>query len=257
LIVALTGTDLYRDLPAGDVSARESCEDADRLVVLQSDAVEHLPETIRAKADVVHQSARPLRPFAAKRDDCLHALLVAHLRDEKDPRTVFTAWERLPREVPATLAIIGGALDASLGDAARRLVASDPRVRWLGARPHAWTRQAIKRAHVLIVSSRMEGGANVVVEAVTAGTPVLASRMSGNLGMLGSDYRGYFAVGDAVGLAELVLHACADRKFVAALNDQCRARAVLFTPEAERSALRSAVERARRVAAGRIFSTAT
>jgi putative glycosyltransferase (TIGR04348 family) len=254
LLVTLTGTDLYRDLPAGDADAQASCSDADRLIVLQADAVDHVPQAFRRNVDVVYQSAQPLRPWPSKRTDRLDVLLVAHLREEKDPRTVFEAWRRLPADVEATLTIIGDALDPSLGDAARRLADADARVQWLGARPHAWTRQAIRRAHALVVPSRMEGGANVVVEAVTAGTPVIASRMSGNLGMLGDDYAGYFPVGDAGALAALLTRASADRGFLDALNDQCRARSVLFTPEAERQSLHAAVRRARESAAGRIFS---
>ena len=244
LVVALTGTDLYRDFPAGDAEVRRSLDDADRLIVLQSDALRFLPELWRDKADVVYQSARALVPFRRKATESLHCLLVAHLREEKDPRSVFAAWRELPRDIPARLSIIGAALDPALGDAAHALAAEDPRVQVLGPRPHAWTRQAIKRAHLLIVSSRMEGGANVVVEAVTAGTPVVASRMSGNLGMLGEDYPGYFEVGDGHGLAKLVEHAHRDVAFVDALRSACARRAALFTPEAERAALAAAVERA-------------
>ncbi len=114
-------------------------------------------------------------------------------------------------------------------------------MQWLGPRAHPWTRQAIKRAHLLIVPSRMEGGANVVVEAVTAGTAVLGSRMSGNVGMLGADYPGYFTVGDAAGLSECVARACADRQFLRTLEDSCARRAPLFTPGAEAQALRVAL----------------
>jgi putative glycosyltransferase (TIGR04348 family) len=256
LIVALTGTDLYRDLPAGDVDARASCEDADRMIVLQADALAHVPPELRENADVVYQSAQALRPWPSKRDDRLDVVLVAHLREEKDPRTAFAAWRQLPRDLSATLTLIGEALDPKLGDEAKRLAASDERVRWFGARPHAWTRQAIKRAHALVVPSRMEGGANVVVEAVTAGTPVIGSRMSGNVGMLGDGYAGYFPVGDAAALASLLTRASLDRKFLARLNDECRARSVLFTPEHERQALLACVARAREAAAGRIFTTA-
>lgn len=248
LVVVLTGTDLYRDVAAGDADACRSIEDADRLIVLQRDALHHVPETARAKTDVVHQSARALVPFAGKAATRLHCLLVAHLREEKDPRTAFDAWRRLPADIPATLSIIGSALDPALGDAARALAANDPRVRFLGARPHVWTRQAIKRAHLLIVPSRMEGGANVVVEAITAGTPVVASRMSGNVGMLGSRYPGYFAVGDAAGLAAVVARAWRDRAFLGRLDSACAARRHLFTPDAERTALLASLRRARSVA---------
>jgi putative glycosyltransferase (TIGR04348 family) len=250
LLVALTGTDLYKDLPAGDTDTAASIAVADRLIALQDDAPAHLPAAARARTDVVFQSARALKPWPGKRTDRLHCLLVAHLREEKDPRTVFEAWRALPPALPATLSVIGAPLDAALGAAARALAQADPRVRVLGARPHGWTRQAIKRAHLLLVPSRMEGGANVVVEAVTSGTPVLGSRISGNVGMLGLDYPGWFDVGDATGLATLVRRAHGDRAFLAGLAAACARRAPRFEPAAESAGLHVSVERAR-VAANR------
>jgi len=244
LVVALTGTDLYRDVPAGDADALASLHDADRLIVLQADALDKLPPRMRARTDVVYQSARTLAPWPRKSVHRLHCIFVAHLRPEKDPATVFDAWRRLPREADVTLTIVGEALDAALGAAARALAARDARVRWLGPRPHGWTRQAIKRAHALICASRMEGGANVVVEAVTAGTPVIASRMSGNVGMLGEDYAGYFEVADADALATLLVRAWHDPRLRASLEAQCARRAPLFQPHAERASLLAALARA-------------
>ncbi|MFO1314483.1 MAG: selenoneine biosynthesis selenosugar synthase SenB [Burkholderiales bacterium] len=244
VVVALTGTDLYRDVPAGDTAARASLACATRLIVLQDDALHHVPAAFRARARVVFQSARMLAPWAAKSAHRLHCLLVAHLRPEKDPATAFAAWRRLPPAVDATLTVVGAALDPALGREARDLAATDPRVAWLGPRPHAWTRQAIKRAHLLVVPSRMEGGANVVVEAVTAGTPVLGSRMSGNVGMLGDEYPGWFPVGDAAALAAMVERAARDRAFLRGLAARCRARAPLFAPAAEARRLRQVVAEA-------------
>jgi len=244
LVVALTGTDLYRDVPNGDADALASLAEADRLVVLQDDALRHLPARRRAKASVVVQSARRLSPFDAKAATRLNALFVGHLRDEKDPRTALGAWRHLPANCAATLTLVGDALDPGLGDDVRRACAADARIRWLGARAHGWTRQAIRRAHVLVVTSRLEGGANVVVEALTAGTPVIGTRMSGNLGMLGADYPGYFAVGDARGLAAAIEHAAADRAWLARLRRHGERRARLMTPDAEARALAAAVDAA-------------
>lgn len=235
--VVLTGTDLYRDRPDGDPDTLDSIAHADQLIVLQDDARMQLPPAQRRRTRVVFQSARSLLPWPHKRSDRLHCVLVAHLREEKDPATAFAAWRMLPPALPATLTVIGAALDPALGRAARDLAAADPRVQWLGPRVHPWTRQAIKRAHLLVVPSRMEGGANVVVEAVTAGTAVLGSRMSGNVGMLGGDYPGYFPVGDAAGLARLVTRCTADRALLRQLEGQCATRAPLFTPRAEAAAL--------------------
>ncbi len=244
LVVVLTGTDLYRDVPAGDADARASLSDADRLIVLQEDARDFVPAEARHKVEVVYQSARALKPWAGKPPDRVHCVLVAHLRDEKDPRTVFDAWRLLPADLPVTLTIIGAALDPALGRAARDLVGADRRVRWAGPRPHPWTRQAIKRAHLLVCPSKMEGGANVIVEAITAGTPVVASRMSGNLGMLGPRYAGYFPVGDPAALARLLTRIVREPSLSNTLAAQCARRAPRFTPDAERSALERAIARA-------------
>jgi putative glycosyltransferase (TIGR04348 family) len=248
LVVALTGTDLYRDLPAGDADTAASLAAADRIVVLQEDAPAQLPSALRPRADVVFQSARALRPWPHKAAGRLHCLLVAHLRTEKDPRTAFAAWRLLPRELPITLTIVGAALDPELGAAAAELTAADPRVRWLGPRPHAWTRQAIRRAHLLLVPSRMEGGANVIVEGVTAATPVVASRVSGNVGMLGGGYAGYFPPGDGAALAAILQRAYGDPSFRALLQAQCARRAPRFEPAAEREALEAVVAAARAAA---------
>lgn len=235
LVVALTGTDLYRDLPES-AEARASLEAADRLIVLQDHALRMLPRPERAKARVVYQSAAALRP-AQKPSSRLNCILVAHLRAEKDPLTALKSWEMLDPADPIRLLLVGAALEPDLAQAVRESHARDPRCRWIGPRPHAWTRQAIKRAHLLVLPSRMEGGANVIVEAVVSGTPVLASRISGNIGMLGTDYRGYFDVGDAPGLARLLNRCRSTPQFYRELVRQCRARSALFRPEREQAAL--------------------
>jgi glycosyltransferase involved in cell wall biosynthesis len=105
---------------------------------------------------------------------------------------------------------------------------------WLEALDHAETRRRMGRAQALIISSVMEGGANVIVEAVTAGVPVLASRISGNVGMLGRDYAGYFPAGDYRELARLLDLASRDPVFLSRLREQCAQRASLFAPARER-----------------------
>jgi putative glycosyltransferase (TIGR04348 family) len=235
VLVVLTGTDLYRDV-SENAHARESLAMADRLVVLQEEGVHALPREHRCKARVVYQSAPPLQP-GGKPNTRFNCLFVGHLREEKDPLTVLRAWKEMPADIPAYLTMVGDALDPALAAAARALQERETRFRWLGRRPHGWTRQAIKRANLLLVCSRMEGGANVIVEAVTSGTPVLASRVSGNVGMLGRDYAGYFPVGDAAGLAQLVLRCRGDQQFYRALAAQCRARRPLFAPSRERALL--------------------
>jgi glycosyltransferase involved in cell wall biosynthesis len=71
---------------------------------------------------------------------------------------------------------------------------------------------------------------------------VLASDISGNRGMLGEDYAGYFPVGDAAALARLIDRSIADPAYHALLRRQCALRAALFAPEAERAALLDLVD---------------
>ena len=180
--MVLTGTDLYRDL-ANDASAQTSVRLADRLVVLQENAVLDLPHEVRAKAVVCFQSCTA-RKRLVKTSKHLRALMVGHLREEKSPCTFFDAARRLAGRQDILLDHIGEPLEDILGQEALALAGGVPNYRWLGGLSHEATRRRIQRAHVLVHPSRMEGGAHVVMEAVRSGTPVLASRISGNVGML-------------------------------------------------------------------------
>jgi putative glycosyltransferase (TIGR04348 family) len=238
MAVVLTGTDLYRDLAAGNREAARSLDLADRIVVLQEHALSSLTPDWRRKAEVIFQSAPPIarRKKPAQR---LDAIMVGHLRAEKDPATLFGAVRALPATLPIRIRHVGTPLDAALGQQARALERSEPRYRYSGALPHGLVRNAIARAHVLVHPSLVEGGANVVVEAVMAGTPVIASRIAGNVGMLGADYPGYFEARDAAGLATLLVRALEEPRFLAALRRACDARRALFRPPAETRAVRS------------------
>ncbi|MES2129943.1 MAG: selenoneine biosynthesis selenosugar synthase SenB [Pseudomonadota bacterium] len=240
-VLVLTGTDLYRDIRE-DASAQSSLERAARLVVLQEAGLAELAPSLRAKASVIYQSAPALRPFThtpARR--YVDIVMVGHLREEKDPRAFMRA-AALVTAPKVRLLHIGGALDPSLGAAAAATQASRPCYHWLGNLPHGATRQRLKRAHAMVIASRMEGGANVIIEAITSGVPVLASDISGNRGMLGPHYAGYFPVGEAQALARLIDRSIADPAFHMQLVAQCAARAHLFAPAAEQAALLDLVD---------------
>lgn len=244
LAVVLTGTDLYQDI-ATDASAQHSLLLAQRLVVLQECGAEALPPAWRAKARTIFQSA-PAWPPLPKATDRLEVVMVGHLRQVKTPQTLFAA-ARLLRDRPdIRITHIGDdGADPALGQEARATARECPHYAWLGGLPQGATREHIHRAHLLVHTSALEGGAHVILEAVRAGTPVLASRVPGNVGMLGAGYAGYFPHGDAGALAGL-LRAC--RAGQAAAQDpaadllgrlaaQCASRAALFDPVAERAAL--------------------
>ncbi|MGE5652149.1 selenoneine biosynthesis selenosugar synthase SenB [Noviherbaspirillum sp. UKPF54] len=236
LIVVLTGTDLYRDIRS-DASSQESLALATRLVLLQAEGLRELDDAERAKACVIHQSAPALSPFArSARARFLDITMVGHLRAEKDPLTFMRA-AALVAAPRVRMTHIGAALDAELGEQAQETQESVARYRWLGPVPHARARQYLRRSYLTVLASRMEGGANVIIEAIRSGVPVLASDISGNRGMLGDDYSGYFPLGDSTALARLIDRAVSEPAYYAQLLAQCDARAGLFAPEREQAAL--------------------
>ena len=234
LIVTLTGTDLYRDLP-DSAEARKSLELAHRVIVLQDAALAELDGGVRGKTRVVYQSADPRlahRPPKAP----FRIAVVAHLRAEKDPLRAVAALARLPQKEMEVLQI-GDTLDPWFGKEAHTWAAREPRLRLLGSLPHRSALKWMAQSHLLVVSSVMEGGANVIAEAARIGTPVLASRVSGNIGMLGADYPGYFPLADDAALANLLAQSAGEQKFYRRLKSALRARRKLFAPAAERKAL--------------------
>lgn len=237
LVLVLTGTDLYRDID-GDAAAQRSLCAADALVVLNALGARRLPPELQARAHVVLQSCSARRTLP-KPAGHLRALMVGHLRDEKDPQTYLRAARRLADRPDIRLDHIGGALDPALGEAATALAAAQPNYRWLGALPHAQVRRRIQQAHVLVHASRMEGGAHVVIEAMRSGTPVVASRIDGNLGLLGPAHPALFEPGDDAALAALLRQAREQPAMLAAWQAAALERAPLFTPEAEHEALLS------------------
>lgn len=237
IALVLTGTDLYRDL-VFDTRAQHSLECASHLVVLQDEGLGLLAPSVCAKARCIVQSAsRLIRSDVARRGVTFVA--VGHLREEKDPLTLMRAARLLPPTNSIRIVHIGRALDAALGEQADQTMQSCARYRWLGDQPHATARRWIARSQALVHMSRMEGGANVIIEAVRSEVPVLASRIEGNVGLLGRDYAGYFEAGDAAALAALLQRFAADAAFAAQLRTQCALREPRFAPPVERSAVRA------------------
>jgi putative glycosyltransferase (TIGR04348 family) len=237
LVVALTGTDLYADIRTS-AEARRSLEVADRLVLLQPAGLEELPATARAKARVIHQSATRPKGRFPPRKDVFEVVVLGHLRPVKDPLRAAAA-ARL-RPAPSRLRVLhaGAALTPETARAARREQATNPRYRWLGPLPRWRALRLLARARALVLTSEMEGGANVVSEALACSVPVLCSRIPGSIGILGPDHPGYFEVGDTEGLAALLARAEEDRAFLADLRRRGRALAPLVSPAREREGWR-------------------
>ena len=148
------------------------------------------------------------------------------------------ASRRLPPESKLRVVQAGGALEPDLAARARREEGRNPRYRWVGELPRWQALRLLSRSHLLALTSRMEGGANVVCEALALGVPVISSEISGSIGLLGPGYPGYFPVGDTGALAGLLLRAETETAFYERLGQACRERAVLVEPARERRAWR-------------------
>jgi putative glycosyltransferase (TIGR04348 family) len=248
IVVALTGTDLYGDLP-GSAAARESLELATRIVVLQPKAREQLEPRLQPKTRVIYQSAASTGAHRAKRSRAFDVCVIGHLRPVKDPFRAALAARTLDAGSRIRILHLGGAMSTDMAARARAEMRANARYHWLGEQPAWRTHLILARSRLLVLSSRMEGGANALSEAIVSGVPVLASRIPGSVGILGEDYPGYFEVGDTRGLACLLQRAEADTEFLEALRCRITALADLFDPERERTAWKALLKELREPAA--------
>jgi putative glycosyltransferase (TIGR04348 family) len=240
LAVVLTGTDLYRDI-AGNSTAQRSLDLASRLVVLNERGPLRLPRRYRKKTSVIVQSARTLTP-ARKPRRIFNVAVVGHLREEKNPRFVWRLLEILSPDLRVRIHHAGASLDPQLAARAAEVAARDPRYRPLGNLRRSEARQLIRRCHVLLHPSNMEGGAQAVIEAVTAHTPVIGSGIDGNAGLLGVHYEGLFTEGDLDAACRLIERTAREPRFLARLTWACDRRARLFAPVREARAVRRLVD---------------
>ena len=237
LVVVLAGTDLY-GRHALRAAARRSLTLADRLVVLHPGAALDLPPAVRGKARVILQSAVAPRHRPRKRRDAFEVAVVGHLRAVKDPFRAAFAVRRLPRPSRLRVVHLGGEAEPGMAALARAKMRKNPRYRWLGERPHAEAMKLIARSRLLVLSSRNEGGANVISEALVAGVPVISSAHRAATSLLGADYPGLFPVGDTAALASRLARAERDARFYARLLRCCARIAYRLTPARERLAWR-------------------
>lgn len=240
LIVALTGSDIYRYQHSHPEETLESMARADRLVGLHDLVRNDIPARFHRKLVVIRQSApvvRRARPVAR----WFEVLVVGPLREEKDPMRTAFAVRELPESSRLRVIHLGGADEPVWADSARGEMERNPRYVWKGEVSHGAVRRAMARARLMVLSSHLEGGANAISEAVMTRLPVLATAIPGSVGLLGLDYPGYFPIGDAVALRQLLQRCENEPDFLTLLARRCQARMDLFRPARERDAWRSLI----------------
>lgn len=235
LLVALTGTDLYSDIES-DEGALRSLEAATRLIALQRAAPDALPQHLRSRTRIIFQSVEIPAELEPRSETSFDVCVVGHLREVKDPLRTAQAARLLPATSRVRVIHLGEALDEGMADAARAEEKQNPRYSWRGALAHDETLRTLAGCHLHVLTSKMEGGANVVCEALALGVPTLSTHIPGSIGILGEDYDGYFPFGDTEALARMIGRAENDVDFYESLATWCQERATLVDPEHELAA---------------------
>lgn len=171
-------------------------------------------------------------------------LRMARLAPDKAPLMLLRAWERVAAARPgAQLAYVG---DGPEREALEAAVAASPargavRVAGFVDDPRPW----YAAADLLVVSSDYEGHPNAMLEAMSAGLPVVATRVSGTEdAFLEADLGELVEPGDAPSLAEALVRMLDDAPRRAACAAAARALAV------RRYSLSAVVDELQRIYAG-------
>jgi putative glycosyltransferase (TIGR04348 family) len=234
LVVVVTGTDAYRFIHSHRKTTLASLDAADHIVGLHDLLGNALPEKYQEKLRIILQSATP-RGHREPAKRSFRVCFAGHLREEKDPLRPALAVRDLPPGSRIRVDAYGKAHDDAWASAAREEMRRNPRYRWHGEISHAELRRVYARSHLLVLPSVMEGGANVISEAVMAGLPVIASDIEGSRGLLGADYPGYYPVQDTDALRERLLRAESDSGYYSELQAACASLRECFMPQKEES----------------------
>jgi glycosyltransferase involved in cell wall biosynthesis len=205
-------------------------------VVLHPLATRELPKRLHPRVRVIFQSANTPAPARGRAARTFDVAVLAHLRPVKDPLRAARAARLLPASSRVRILHLGAALDERARARAQREQAMNPRYLWVGTVARGRALRVLSRCRLLVLSSRLEGGANVVSEALAASVPVISSRIPGSIGILGRDYPGYFPVGDTRALSALLRRAETNRSFYRTLRRWCRRLRPLVAPARERAA---------------------
>ncbi len=238
LVVLLAGTDIYAFQHSHPVATLASLDHATAIVCLHDLVHRAIPRRFGKKLRVIYQSSPPLPKPRDPARRHFEVCVVGHLRAEKDSlRTAFAA-RLMPEGSRLKVVHLGQAHTKDWARDARAEMKRNPRYDWRDEVALWQVRHQFGRSQAMVISSVMEGGANVVSEAITAGLPVLASNIDGNIGLLGTDYGGYYPVEDENALATLLHRAETEPAFLRGLGTQIRKLQPKFRPPREVAAWR-------------------
>ena len=232
LIVALVGTDIYRDIHK-NTQVWDGLKRANRLIVLQPLGIKEIPPYLHNRTRVIYQSNTVKSSSGSKNTGKFKVCVIGHLREVKDPLRTAHAARILPSHSKIEIIHVGAALDKHMESIACAEVNSNPRYSWIGEISRSKALRILAGSKLLVHTSKMEGGANVISESISLGVPVISTEIPGSVGILGASYPGYFEVGDTKALAGMMEKTEIDKSFYQLLYNRCKSLQPLFQPERE------------------------
>jgi glycosyltransferase involved in cell wall biosynthesis len=196
------------------------------------------------RIEVVHCGIEPARfpavaPLPAGRT---HLVSIGRLAEQKGQLLLIDAVaDAVAAGADLTLALVGDGSMRPEVEARIRARGLDTRVGITGWLAEAGVRAELARAHALVMPSFAEGLPMVIMEAMAAGRPVVATYVAGIPELVRPGETGWLVpAGDAAGLAETLREVCrAPREALAAMGMSGRARA-LARHDVDRAAVRLA-----------------
>ena len=234
LIVVIGGTDANTFLNTDPDTTIQSLKAADAIVCLHKLIGELLPFYLRQKLYFIPQSALPAPTPKKMSSRNFNICVIASLRKEKDPLRTALATKLLPESSKIKVTHFGKSISSELQKLAKDETHYNPRYFWRGEVPQWRVRREYQKSRLMVVSSLQEGGANVVSEAIASEIPILASKISGNVGLLGEKYPGYFPVRDENALSHLMSLAETQKVYLESLLHHLKGLKGLFLPRNER-----------------------
>jgi len=252
IILTLTGTDIYQFQYTQKEIVYASMDYADALIGLHSQVSRDIPERYRNKLYQVLQSSKlstsihpdnaPIFQQYFNQNNSFNICVIGHLRQEKDSLRAAFAVRNLPESSRIRVLQAGKAHNKKWAEMAEDENRNNSHFYWLDEISHTQIQILMQQSQLMVISSLMEGGANVISEACVAQLPVIASDISGNKGLLGNDYPAYFPAGDTLALQRLLLQTEQNPGFLSQLKKHCSALASRFRPECESASLNTVVD---------------
>lgn len=254
IVLCLTGTDLHIDFQPGTKNhhsneTRENHEAvlkslalSDAIVGLEPIGLSKIPRQFQDRCYVILQSALPFLPKPPKHPKRFTITVLGHLRSVKDPFRTAKAVRLLPSRSNIFVEQMGEALSEQMCRLAEQEANSNDRYHWLGNLPHHLAMKHLAASQLMVLSSFHEGAPSVLSEAIVNRIPIVASKIDATIGLLGSDYPGFFEAGDTRSLANQIATAEKDPGYLDTLNEWTEPLLPKLTPAFEKASWQNLLE---------------